>query len=50
MTYNESSFFTRDYIDLMYDDVTRSEGSMGVVVRLKSKMAASSTSTGVKVK
>ena len=33
-------------IDLMHDDVTRHEGSMGVVVTLKSKMAASSASSG----
>ena len=33
-------------IDLMHDDVTRPEGSMGVVVTLKFKMAASSASSG----
>ena len=32
-------------IDLMHDDVTRPEGSMGVAVTLKSKMAASSASS-----
>ena len=30
----------------MHDDVTRPEGSMGVVVTLKSKMAASSANSG----
>ena len=30
----------------MHDDVTRQKGSMVVVVTLKSKMAAGSTSTG----
>ena len=31
--------------DFMHDDVTRPEGSMGVVVTLKSKMATSSASS-----
>ena len=35
-----------DRVDLMHDDVTRLEGSMGVVVTLKSKMAASYASSG----
>ena len=39
-------FFSFQFsIDLMHDDVTRPEGSMGVVVTLKSKMAARSAST-----
>ena len=33
-------------IDLMHDDDTGPEGSMGVLVTLKSKMAASSASSG----
>ena len=33
-------------IDLMHDDVIRPKDSMVVVVTLKSKMAASSTSSG----
>ena len=33
-------------IDLMHDDVSRPEGSMGVVVMLKSKLVASSASGG----
>ena len=32
--------------DLVHDDVTRPKGSMVVAVRLKSKMAAGSTSSG----
>ena len=37
-------------MDLMHDDVIRPEGSMGVVVTLKSKMAASSASSGGNIK
>ena len=33
-------------IDLIHDDVTRPEGSMGDIVPLKSKMVASSASSG----
>ena len=33
--------FVRDTIDLMHNDVTLPKGSMGVVVTIKSKMAAS---------
>ena len=33
-------------IDLMHHDVTRPNGSMAVVVTLKSKIAAGSTSSG----
>ena len=36
--------------DLMHYDVTRPEGRMGVVVTLKSKMAANSASSGGKSK
>ena len=43
MLYGRDSL-SRRIIDLMYDDVTSPEGSMGVVVTLKSKMAVSSAS------
>ena len=41
-----TTFNFSDIIDLMHDDVARPEGGMGVAVTLKSKMAASSASSG----
>ena len=43
-------FLERRRIDLIHDDVTRPKDSMVVVVTLKSKMAASSASSGEIVK